>query len=90
MLTHFRREQSAGWAVEPAIRRTFISTGKAVILTSVILAGGFVSLAGSQFMGTFYIGSLIGLTLVLAVVADLFLLPLLLLRWPPGKLRQSS
>lgn len=90
MLTHFRKEQSAGWAVEPAIRRTFISTGKAVILTSVILAGGFVSLAGSQFMGTFYIGSLIGLTLVLAVVADLFLLPLLLLRWPPGKLRQSS
>jgi predicted RND superfamily exporter protein len=86
MLTHFRGEHRAGLAVEPAMRRTFISTGKAVILTSIILAGGFISLAGSQFMGTFYIGSLIGLTLILALLADLFLIPLLLLRWPPGKL----
>jgi predicted RND superfamily exporter protein len=86
MLAHFRGELQAGRAVEPAMRRTFIGSGKAIILTSIILAGGFISLAGSQFMGTFYIGSLIGLTLILALLADLFLIPLLLLRWPPGKL----
>lgn len=86
MLAHFRGELQSGRAVEPAMRRTFVGAGKAIILTSIILAGGFISLAGSQFMGTFYIGALIGLTLIFALIADLLLIPLLLLRWPPGKL----
>jgi len=62
-----------------ALKRTFISTGKAIIVTSIILCGGFVTLIGSEFNGTFYIGLLISLTLLFAVIADLVLLPVLLL-----------
>jgi uncharacterized protein len=62
-----------------ALKRTFISTGKAIIVTSLILCSGFITLLGSEFNGTFYIGLLISLTLLFAVLADLILLPVLLM-----------
>ena len=62
-----------------ALRRTFLSTGKAIIITSLILCSGFATLMLSSFQGTFHIGLLVSLTLCLAVAIDLTLLPLLLL-----------
>ena len=41
--------------------------------------GGFSTLLFSKFDGTFYVGLLIGLTLLFGVVAELTLLPLLIL-----------
>ncbi|MBW6482690.1 MAG: MMPL family transporter [Vicingaceae bacterium] len=61
-----------------ALRRSFLSTGKAIILTSLILCGGFLSLIFSDFKSTFLIGVYITLTLLLAVISDLLLLPILL------------
>jgi predicted RND superfamily exporter protein len=49
-----------------------------------MLCGGFITLGLSSFLGTFYIGVLVSLTLLFAVVADLFLLPMLLRRWFRG------
>lgn len=63
----------------PALRQTFIGTGKAIIITSLIISGGFLSLCFSQFLGTFYIGFLICITLISALIADLFLLPAILI-----------
>jgi predicted RND superfamily exporter protein len=62
-----------------AVRRTYLLAGKAVIVTSLILVGGFCTLLFSSFDGTFYVGLLIGLTLLFGVVAELTLLPLLIL-----------
>jgi len=62
-----------------AVRRTYLLAGKAVVVTSLILVGGFCTLLFSQFDGTFYVGLLIGLTLLFGVVAELTLLPLLIL-----------
>jgi predicted RND superfamily exporter protein len=62
-----------------ALKRTFISTGKAIILTSIILCGGFLTLISSDFLGTYYVGLLISLTLLFAVLADLFILPVLVI-----------
>ncbi|WP_227785359.1 efflux RND transporter permease subunit [Hymenobacter sp. BT770] len=62
-----------------AVRRTYLLAGKAVITTSLILVGGFSTLLFSKFDGTFYVGLLIGLTLLFGVVAELTLLPLLIL-----------
>lgn len=61
-----------------ALKRTYLSTGKAIILTSLILCGGFVSLIFSDFKSTFLIGLYITITLLMAVVTDLTLLPILL------------
>lgn len=70
-----RQGRSPIWA----LRRTFLSTGKAIVVTSIILCGGFSTLMLSSFEGTFHIGLLVSLTLCFAVVVDLAVLPLLLL-----------
>ncbi|MDQ2771688.1 MAG: MMPL family transporter [Bacteroidota bacterium] len=62
-----------------AVKRTYLLAGKAVVVTSLILVGGFSTLLFSSFDGTFYVGLLIGLTLLFGVVAELTLLPLLIL-----------
>lgn len=62
-----------------ALKRTFLHTGKAIIITSAILGVGFLILLFSSFGGTFYIGLLVGLTLLFALVIELTLLPVLIL-----------
>ena len=80
---HFISKLRLTLAKEPdifkAVRRTYLLAGKAVITTSLILVGGFSTLLFSKFDGTFYVGLLIGLTLLFGVIAELTLLPLLIL-----------
>ena len=78
-MSRFRMELKRGSSHFYALKRTFLSTGKAIVLTSVILCAGFLLLMFSDFLGTFYVGLLISLTLVFALLADLFLLPVLLM-----------
>lgn len=78
-LSKFRLELGKGKKVEEAIRNTFLTTGKAIVVTSLILSGGFLTLALSSFSGTFYIGFFTSLCLLFAVSADLILLPALIL-----------
>jgi predicted RND superfamily exporter protein len=61
-----------------AFKRTFLDTGKPIVLTSFILIGGFISLTVSDFQSTFYFGFLLCITMIIALAADLFLLPVLL------------
>lgn len=79
-MSKLRLELAAGKSTQEAVASTFRSTGKAIILTSIMLCGGFITLGLSSFLGTFYIGVLISLTLLFAVLADLYLLPHLILR----------
>lgn len=62
-----------------ALKRTFLSTGKAIVVTSIILCAGFWTLIFSSFSSTFYVGVLISLTLVFAVLFDLLLIPILVM-----------
>ena len=78
-LSRYRQELQMGRRNLFAVRRTFISTGKAITLTTIILLGGFVSLLFSDFLSTFYIGLFVSMTLLFALITDLSLLPLLLL-----------
>ena len=78
-ISKLKLELAKGKSVLYAVKRTFMSTGKAIILTSVILCGGFITLIGSDFTSTFYVGLLISLTLFIALLADLFLLPVLII-----------
>jgi predicted RND superfamily exporter protein len=77
-LSRFKLELHEGKHFLYALKRTYISTGKAMLVTSLILISGFISLLFSTFEGTFYTGMLISLTLFIAIIADLILLPVLL------------
>ncbi|WP_291778740.1 efflux RND transporter permease subunit [Cecembia sp.] len=92
-MTKLRLELGKGRQWLYALKRTFIDTGKAIILTTIILSSGFAVLMFSQFGVTFYSGLLISLALLFALFADLLLLPVLLIRlgkiWEKKK-NQSS
>jgi predicted RND superfamily exporter protein len=78
-LSKFNHEMRKGKGKLYALKRTYLATGKAIILTSLILCSGFLMLIFSNFSGTFYTGVLITIALLFAVIADLTILPILLL-----------
>lgn len=78
-LSKFKLELNKGKSKLYALKRTYITTGKAIVLTSAILCSGFILLLFSDFLGTFYMGLMVSMTLFFAVIIDLFLLPILLL-----------
>ena len=80
-LSKLRLQLAQGRTLAAAVKRSFLATGKAIVVTSLILCGGFMTLTTSSFLGTFHIGLLISLTLLFAVVADLTFLPWMVLRW---------
>ncbi|TRX60876.1 MMPL family transporter [Fulvivirga sp. M361] len=79
-------ELDKGKSMLYALKSTYLSTGKALMVTSIILSGGFLTLILSSFGGTFYTGLLISLTLIFALVIDMTLLPVLILHFS-GKTR---
>ncbi|MEM6269431.1 MAG: MMPL family transporter [Bacteroidota bacterium] len=82
-LARFKLEYDKGRSVDEAIHTTFMETGKALIITSLILFFGFACLIFSAFPPTFTIGLLLSITLGVALVADFLLLPICL-RWMMG------
>ena len=89
-LSKFKLELNKGKSKLYALKRTYISTGKAIVLTFAILISGFLLLLMSSFMGTFYMGLMICITLLVAVLADLFILPLLLIYFYNPKKKEAT
>jgi predicted RND superfamily exporter protein len=77
-LTRLNNELKKGLDMDEAIRATYLSTGKAMIITSLILMFGFGVLLFSSFQTTFITGLLVSLALLFALFADLMLLPVIL------------
>ena len=77
-VTRFRREMEHTRDRKQAIARTFTTTGRAILFTSVVLVCGFWVLLASNFTPTAWFGLLSGMTVFLALLADLFLTPSLI------------
>ena len=77
-ISRFRLELNAGYSPLRAFRHTYFETGKAVFLTTLILLGGFVSLILSDFQSIYLFGLLTAITLFVALLSEIFLLPVLL------------
>ncbi len=60
-----------------ALQTTTQKTGRAIIITSMILLAGFGTLITSEFTSTTLMGILVSCTIFIAMVADLVLLPAL-------------
>jgi predicted RND superfamily exporter protein len=87
-LGKFKFELQKGKSKLYALKRTYITTGKAMILTTLILCCGFAMLIFSSFMGTFIMGLMITVTLLSALILDLTVLPILILIFYHPKERQ--
>jgi predicted RND superfamily exporter protein len=87
-ISRLKIELSYGKSLVYAFKRTYFETGKPILLTTFILMGGFISLVISDFQSIFYFGFLICITIIIAVIADFFLLPVLLF-WILGKKKKK-
>lgn len=74
-MARLRVEMKRGRTLNEALNLTTQKTGKAIIITSLILLAGFGTLLTSVFSSTVYMGLLVCLTVFGALLADLILLP---------------
>ena len=76
-LMRFRVESERTDDIAEAIQRTFDFAGRAIVMTTVILALGFLPFVMSDYYSTRIMGTLLPLALLVAMVADLLLVPAL-------------
>jgi predicted RND superfamily exporter protein len=78
-LAKYRQElKVTNWNIKQSVLMALKETGVSMLYTSVVLFAGFGIFAVSSFGGTRAMGILVSLTLVVAVVSNLVLLPTLL------------
>jgi uncharacterized protein len=82
-LSKYKLALNGGKNMEEAIDVTFKETGKAICLTSIILFFGFMIMLFSIHPPSVIIGVLISITLLSALLADLYLIPVLLRKLMP-------
>jgi predicted RND superfamily exporter protein len=79
-LAKYRQELIANkWRIKPSVYAALRETGVSMFYTSIVLFFGFLVFTLSSFGGTIALGGLVSITLLLAMVSNLLLLPSLLL-----------
>ncbi len=86
-LHRYRSQLQQGSSVRQAVLMSHRTTGQALYFTSATVMAGFSVLLLSRFVPTAYFGSLAALAMLLALVANLLLLPALLMLFhrPTGR-----
>ncbi len=79
----FRRELPRARSYEEALAASHDSIGHAIFYTALTVAAGFSMLVFSNFNPTIYFGSLTAAAMLLALLANLTLLPAILLKLKP-------
>ncbi|UCD36692.1 MAG: MMPL family transporter [Fidelibacterota bacterium] len=91
-LSRLRLELNRGLALLDAARNSLLHTGKAIIATSLLLMAGFGALLISNFTSSVEFGFLTCLTVFSALLADLYLLPVLVEKfcvWPGERVNKE-
>jgi predicted RND superfamily exporter protein len=79
-LAKYRQELAAhGWRIQKSVYASLRETGVSMFYTSIVLFFGFSVFVISSFGGTVALGALVSTTLLFAMLANLILLPSLLL-----------
>lgn len=77
-LSKYKLSRLKGMSMEDSLKVCYTETGKAIAITTVVLFFGFLVLLFSNSLPTNIVGMLISVTLVAALVFDLYLLPILI------------
>jgi predicted RND superfamily exporter protein len=82
-LFHYREEFEKTRSYEQALRETFATTGRPLLFTSLTLFSGFAVLLFSDVTGVMKFGGLACFAFSLALAADFFIMPAILLLFRP-------
>jgi predicted RND superfamily exporter protein len=80
---NFRRYYEKSGDVHLAVRETFLSTGRALLITSLVLAANFFVLMFATFTSTHKFGFYTGFVVLMALVSDFILAPALMVLFVP-------
>ncbi len=81
----FRRYFERSGNVAQAVEQTLHTTGRAILVTSIVLISGFATCLMSDMSSTQTFGMLMGLAVTFALVADFFVVPALMTLVHRGK-----
>ncbi len=89
-LSKYKLSRNKGFTIDQSLQITFIETGKAIVLTTIILFFGFLIMLFSRNPASWTVGMLISVTLFGAVISDLMIIPIMIRWWlkkeePVGK-----
>ena len=78
ILARYRQELEVDGDIAGALRRSVSTTGQAIVFASMLLVAGFAIFLSSSFYGLFQFGFLGAVALSTALLADLFLTPVMI------------
>ena len=78
-MTKYVRARKQGLSPSESVRSTFRAVGHALWTTTAVFALGFLAFAASALANNRALGLLVGITIVIALIADFLLLPPLLM-----------
>ena len=92
LITRFQQERRAApdLSITEHLHRSLRSTGKALVITTAVLAVGALSFLPSNFQSMSDVGILLTTIVVSALIADLFLFPHLLERFLPQTVAETA
>lgn len=79
-VSRVRSRMDEGANIVAALRDSLVEVGRALVYSCLALCSGFAVMLSAGFVGAMYFGLLTMMTILIAVAADLLLLPVLL-RW---------
>jgi len=80
-ISRFKRERQAGARVSAAIESATVHEGRAALTTALINSAGFAVLMMSEYKPSAWFGGLLALTMIVAFLAEVFILPATIVLW---------
>lgn len=87
---YLRARRERGMSPEQAVRYAFNTVGVALVVTTIVLACGFMVLAQSNFLLNSQMGLLTAITIVIALIVDFTFLPAFLMLVDKDKTDETS
>jgi len=87
---YLRARRERGMSPEQAVRYAFNTVGVALVVTTIVLACGFMVLAQSNFLLNSQMGLLTAITIVIALIVDFTFLPAFLMLVDKDKSKETE
>ena len=89
-INRFQVEKRKGLTTKEALLKTLLYTGRALIITAMILLGGFLVLIHSSFGDVFMHGFLVSLIILTGLISELLLTPIMIQYFFPDEKKTAT
>ena len=83
LVARFKDERREGGDYEHSVATSTSNVGQAMFYTTVVITSGFLIMVFSNFVPTMFFGMLTALAMVTALITNLVMLPMLILKFKP-------